>query len=429
MRVARSLRHSNFSPHIFVLNVSISQVVLFVFLGIGLLVVCTATALAQNEQCSLVKGATKDASDIRGLKIRKNVPCKIQNKKQVEEYLLSALKEKVPATRLSNEGQLYKMLGIIPKDFKYLEGIVALYTSQLGGYYDPEKDYYAMAAWMPAALQYPIAVHEMVHALQDQYFDLDKLMDHFTHDSDLLAARSALAEGDATAVMMDFSRKVAGQGPIVEEKTVAGMMMQNIAGAMLSSSMQETPSTLQAMLIFPYVSGLRFAHALLQEGGYKRIDKAFKVLPQSTEHILHPEIFLRGERGFIDVPTPGVPESIKVESTKPVYEDRMGEFFIATVLGSQLPARTASRAASGWGGDRVALYQLEGSSRFLLVWAQHWDTEKDADEFFEALTKYFAKRLSVDQEGAGQVRTFLDPDFGPIEIKKSAKNTRLSIGR
>ena len=429
MRVARTLRHSNFSHRIFDSNHSISRVLLFVLLSIGLLVGISTDALAQNDQCSLVKGATKDASDIRGLKIRKKVPCKIQNKKEVEQYLLTALKEKVPATRLKNEGQLYKMLGIIPKDFQYLEGIVALYTSQLGGYYDPEKDYYAMEAWMPAALQYPIAVHEMVHALQDQYYDLDKLMDHFTHDSDLLAARSALAEGDATAVMMDYSRRGAGQGPIAEEKNVAGIMMQNIAGAMLSSSMQETPSTLQAMLIFPYVSGLRFAHALLQEGGYERIDQAFAVLPESTEHILHPEIFLRGERSFIDVPTPGVPESIKVESTKPVYDDRMGEFFIATVLGSQIPARAASRAASGWGGDRVALYQLEGSSRYLLVWAQHWDTEKDADEFFEALTKYFAKRLSVEQEGTGVVQKFLDPNFGPIEIKKSAKNTRLTIGR
>lgn len=428
MRVARTVPLSNF--HRVVHRVDrVVHLILYVLISMTWVLLLPALSIATDEACTLVKDATRVASEVRGLKIRKAVPCKIQNKEEVKQFLLDTIKEKIPRERIANEGELYKILGIIPKDFKYLEGLVNLYTSQLGGYYDPDKEYYAMASWMPVAMQFPIAVHEMTHALQDQYYELDKLMDHFSLDSDLLSARSALVEGDATAVMMDFARKAAGQGPIAEEKSVASMMMQNIAGAMMFSSVQDTPSALQAMLIFPYVSGLRFAHALLREGGYKRIDQAFKVLPESTEHILHPEIFLRKERGYIDVPTPSAPTSTPVASTTPEYSDRLGEFFIATFLGAKIPAESASTAASGWGGDRVALYQLKGSSRHLLVWVTHWDTELDGDEFFEALTTYYEARLSTKRAGGSNTRTFLDPDFGPVEVFHKGKHVRLTVGR
>lgn len=427
MRVARRSRHCNFWSGVFpLLQFSLGIVSLSLVSG---LVPVQASHATEGTPCALVDDAMRVASRIRGLKELRTVPCRIQERAQVEKYLLDTIKEKVPQARLKYEGEAYRLLGIIPKDFDYLKGIVDLYTSQLGGYYDPEKEYYAMASWMPAQLQFSIAVHELVHALQDQHYELDAMMDHHQLDGDLLMARSALVEGDATAVMIDFTRELAGQGPIMQQESVASMMMQNIAGAMFSSSMQETPSALQTMLIFPYVSGLRFAHAILQSGGYGAIDKAFKKLPESTEHILHPEIYLRGERSFVDVPVPGVPSGIRVVSTKPLYQDRMGEFFISTFLGGHLAAQSASAAAAGWGGDRLALYELSGSSRYLLVWALHWDTQKDADEFFEALSEYYAKRLGSASAGNGEERRFLDPDFGPVELKKKEKNVRLTIGR
>ena len=150
------------------------------------------------------------ASRLRGLKVKREVPCRLQDKAQVERYLRSAIEEKVPKQKLELEGEMYRLIGAIPKDYDYLNGLVAVYTSQLGGYYEPGEEYYAMAAWMPGVLQMPIAVHELTHALQDQHYALEKFIDQKSESSDQLMAKSALVEGDATAVMIDYSRMIVG---------------------------------------------------------------------------------------------------------------------------------------------------------------------------------------------------------------------------
>ena len=122
------------------------------------------------------------------------------------------MEEDVAPNRLYSEGVVYQRLALVPKDFKYESGIIDLYTSQIGGYYDPKKDHFVMAKWIPASLQFPVAVHELVHALQDQHFKLDTFLDPKTMTSDALMARAALVEGDATAVMIDYSLRAGGGG-------------------------------------------------------------------------------------------------------------------------------------------------------------------------------------------------------------------------
>ena len=181
-------------------------------------------------------------------------------------------------------------IGFIPLDFNYQQGLIDLYLSQLGGYYDPEKRHFVMAAWMPVMLQTTIAVHELTHALQDQYFNLATFTDQNKYTSDQLMARSALVEGDATLVMLDYQRRLMGQAGLESDKSVSGVMLQNIIGASMMAPMANVPSSLQNLLIFPYTSGLRFAHEFLKDGGYKRLDKIFRSPPRSTEEILHPEL-------------------------------------------------------------------------------------------------------------------------------------------
>ncbi len=394
----------------------------------GLLHEPSAARAIDGASCSIAKSAMKSASKIRGLRVLRSVPCRLQDKKQVERYLRDTINEKIPAKRIENEGEAYRLLGIIPQDFDYLNGIIKLYTGQLGGYYDPEKEYYAMAAWMPMMMQLPIAVHELTHALQDQHFKLDDFIDHERLDSDALMAHSAMVEGDATAVMIDYSRSLTGEQPIAKDESVSGIMMQNISGAMLSSALHQAPQALQAMLIFPYVSGLQFAHSLLKEGGYPSIDKAFKRPPISTEEILHPEKYGLQERDFIDVADHLPPARITLASSKPIYSDRYGEFFISTWLGSWVPALEASKAANGWGGDRVSLYELPSSAKKILVWDLRWDTKEDAIEFFTTLIAAYTKRFDKAPVQTTTSASFIAEHVGLVEITLSEKQVLLVIG-
>ena len=348
-------------------------------------------AASSDELCVIADSAIIAASKIRGLKQKKKVPCYVRDKDKVKQYLLDTIEEKMPVEKLKNEGTLYKALGFLPNNFDYKNGIVELYLSQLGGYYDPEDDYFVMAAWMPAVLQTTIAVHELTHALQDQEFDLAVLIDPLKGTSDQLMARSALVEGDATAVMFDYSRNVMGQPGLAAQDNVDSIIMQNVAGAAFMTGMNTTPSSLQYMLLFPYTSGLRFAHHLLKKGGYKEIDKAFRELPGTTEEVLHPEKYYSTAKDYVLITDEEVLKNYP--NTKIVYKDTFGEFSVSALLSTFTKDHLkAAKAAAGWGGDLAAILSEENGKSFV-VWDTRWDSNKDAEEFFTAYTDALSVHL------------------------------------
>jgi hypothetical protein len=353
-------------------------------------------AFADPNQCQIAQHAIRDASAIRGLTIKRQVPCRLQDKEEVKGYLLETIKTKIPAQKLQMESLVFRTLGLLPESFDYEKGIVDLYLSQIGGYYDPEKQRYVMAAWLPDVLQTTVAVHELTHALQDQYFNLKLFTDEKKFNGDELLARSALVEGDATAVMMDYARRMMGQPPIASDKNVEGVMMQNVVGASMATSAVQVPQSLQLMLIFPYTAGLRFAHQALQKGGYPALDAMFKRPPRSTEEILHPEKYYAASPDFkVIQPKDFLPISlgtsvIKSDATV-LYEDVVGEFATSILIGEVSgDKRLASKVAQGWGGDRVVVLEAATGERYL-VWATNWDTEADAQEFKEAFAQQAKK--------------------------------------
>jgi hypothetical protein len=343
----------------------------------------TDVAIAADETCKIADSSIQAASTIRKLTIKKPVPCFVHNKDQVKGYILHSIDTKIPEKKLEMEGLVYKALGFIPPDFDYQKGIVELYLNQIGGYYDSEGKHFIMAGWLPAMLQSTVAVHEMTHALQDQYFDLQTFMDEKRYSGDELLSRSALVEGDATAVMLDYARHLVGQQGIEKEANVEAMMLQNVIGSSLVSGMNAIPSSLQMTLIFPYTSGLRFAHELLRRGSYEEVNKAFRSAPRSTEEILHPEKFFEKKADFAQIDSSElVPSEMRPDSV-PVYQDTFGEFAISTLLSNFLSDKgRAATAAAGWGGDRIAVFVDESAKLRTIVWKLNWDSEKDAEEFY-----------------------------------------------
>ncbi len=396
----------------------------FFALVIPLFLSSAVFAADPGDLCSITDKAVSDASAIRGLKIKQRVPCLTKNKEEVKKYLLGTIQTKIPAERLSREGLVYKALGFIPFDYPYEEGVVKLYLDQLGGYYDPEMDHFVMAQWMPAILQVPVAVHELTHALQDQYFDLSPLMDPKKFSGDELMAHSALVEGDATAVMTDYSRQLMGQVEIAKEESVASIMMQNILGTGLIAASQNAPASILNMMVFPYTSGLRFAHSLLRKGGYREIDRAFKKLPRSTEEILHPEKYPAKDGEFIDVPDPeDVLES--ADTRQIIFRDTLGEFAISTLLSMFMTDKQrCANGASGWGGDTVVVYSAGGSKDETVVWRINWDTQSDAEEFFKAYSEVIKLRGKnhIRAVGADGLSTKLENN-SELSLRKEGSTT------
>ena len=103
---------------------------------------------------------------------------------------------------------MLKSLGLIPDESDYRDLVMKLLTEQVGGYYDPDpEDVLHRGLGRQSNSSGRVnAVHELTHALQDQYLDLNAVIkkDLKDNDDDRAPADQAIFEGDAMAVMMDI---------------------------------------------------------------------------------------------------------------------------------------------------------------------------------------------------------------------------------
>jgi hypothetical protein len=236
-----------------------------------------------------------------------------------------------------------------------------------------------------------VLVHELRHALQDQYADLDELLPDGGSDFDdrRLAALSLL-EGDATLVMerfvrMRLGRLVPGAGEVLGDDAGSAAMalpegLTEIPGA---------PPVVRDQLVQPYLAGLVFARALWSRGGPEALRRAWTEPPASMEQVLHPERFFAGD----------APRRVETSVTAPRGAKRLSEGVLGELLLRTLLGEGGEAAAAGWGGDAWRLWDVSGKTA--LSWRSEWDSRADADEFWGALFARFEARHGKPVPRAG----------------------------
>lgn len=364
-------------------------------------------ALAKaDDLCLQARSLLELVSRVRGLESVNSFACRTENRTQVEAFIVESARERLPQERLQNEEDLFLLLGVIPPGYRYFDGMVTLYTSQLGGYYDPKTKTVVMADWMPAALQRVIALHELTHLLQDERYNLDALVGVSVTESDKALAHAALVEGDASLVTLDIEQKERSQPPIAELKSLKDASSQNLSASVVENrSIEFVPDALSLLVHFPYVEGSTFAHALVKSGGYRAIDAALKSPPATTSEILHPELYLSRSRG-------AHPEPVRLPSAPPevVYSDTYGEFFVQALLAPTLKnPRTRAEVAAGWLADKVYLLKpSEGKRR--ATWHSVWKTKEAAELFANYLRMHIQGVRGVRFSDRGNKITVRDRD-------------------
>lgn len=307
-----------------------------------------------------------------------DVPASLMTPEEFAVWLVAELDEEYPADEAAADQLEWDLLGLIRPDQNLYELQLALYTEQVAGFYDSDTEEIVVIGDHDAAAPMIIVTlaHEYVHALQDRAFDLDALEDSVEGNQDASAALLALVEGDATVASLQYVIRQLRR----EELAELGSSAQPPDDAF-----SESPPALQAVLLFPYVSGHTFVTALL-DGGWRAVDAAYARLPASTEQILHPGKYAANEAPLeVDLPSmigqlpPGWSE---------VRRDVFGEFMLSVFLAGGNVPTLAAKAAAGWGGDAYALYRND-QGHGLLTMKFRWDSEHDLDEFWAALVAHF----------------------------------------
>jgi hypothetical protein len=314
----------------------------------------------------------KETSEIRGLAVLRPVKSGAQSRAEIERMLLRRLDGDKRAEKARAGELTAKKFGLLPPDFKLRPFVVALLTEQILGYYDPKTQHFYLADWIEVEGQRPVMAHELTHALQDQHFDLRRFEDWPDGDADAELAAQALVEGDAMLAMMLYAMR--------DFKRAAGMLRTSSSS---SPQLDRAPRALRESLVFPYEKGLEWATQVYRRGGWAAVSAAYKELPQSTEQILHVEKYLAREAP-VKVELADLSSSLGAGWTR-IDSDVNGEWGYYLVIDQFLKDEKRSRAAAaGWGGDRYALYEHTPSGATALAHVAVWDSEQDAEEFFDA---------------------------------------------
>jgi hypothetical protein len=305
-----------------------------------------------------------------------------RSKDEVRTFLTRKFNESMPAAELSGIERTYRRFGLISDSLQLRPFMLELLTEQVVGYYDPAtKVLYVVDGADPAMIGVTVT-HELVHALQDQYLNLDSIQ-KITGDNDRQVAAQAVIEGQATFEQVQAmlgSSNLAAALPGGWDR-VRDMIREGQSSMPVFSS---APMIIQETLIFPYLSGAEFMRRFEETnpGGVP-----FDSMPVSTEQILHAQSYFERR----DVPTRiTLPEL--GGGARAIYANNLGEFETRLFLFQHLQDQNAAiRGAAGWDGDRYALFETQGGDG--IAWVTTWDSKIDAGEFFDLMDTLILKRF------------------------------------
>ncbi|HEY77422.1 MAG TPA: hypothetical protein G4O00_14790 [Thermoflexia bacterium] len=265
-----------------------------------------------------------------------------------------------------------------------------LLREQVTGFYDPRAEaiYLISNAEISDVHDQVVFAHELDHALQDQYFDLEGMgmssVDWATlAPADRSLALRALVEGDAMVLQERYIEQVLTDA----DRLALQQELERAPHVRLDAA----PKAVREMFLFPYTYGESFATALYEREGWAAINGAYAAPPTSTEQILHPDRYLAGDAP-IPVPIPDLQPGLGDEWTL-VHEGTLGEFWLRLYLENRLEPTRVVTATEGWGGDYGVVYFNRTSGETVLALRSVWDTMEDADEFYRTAVAYGEARF------------------------------------
>jgi hypothetical protein len=313
----------------------------------------------------------------RGLKFTKDVPVDLAGEGEFQDRLLKEF-DTEKASLLEDQEVLIS-LGLIDPGSDLVTLERQLLEAGVVGFYDPKTGELVVRGTDPTPYVRQVMAHELTHALDDQHFNLDRpQLDN--PDDETGFGFTALVEGNARRIEDAYSATLSPQ----EQAEAFDEQLKLLDK---SPSLFTLPPILITLINEPYEQGPALVKRVLDVGGQARLDASFAAPPTTSEQVLEPDVYVRGE-GAVPVPTPTPDGALSNKGA-------VGALLLRELLSSgNVSGRAVDAAVKGWGGDAyVTWHDDQGRSciRATLV----GDTPTDTEEIAVALDAWKARSLAT----------------------------------
>jgi hypothetical protein len=351
-------------------------------------------------------------TEMRGLAPKRPVTPTLLSREELGDLLRTSIEEDAPPELLAAYERLYRGMGLMAQEESLATVYGDLLESQVGGLYVPadESLYVVSEEGALGPIERVLFAHEFTHALQDQHFDLGAMQEGLVDQTDRQLARQALIEGDAYVLNTRWMLDHLSAAELTE-------IIAQASDPELLAALDDIPPIVQSAVLFAATQGTQWILGIQARGGWEAVNAIWARPPESTEQILHPDTYETNEPP-IEVAVPDDLAARLGAGWSVILEDTFGEHQLGVWLSGEdapngiaatLPAE-AALAASGWGGDRVAVLAGPDEATAIVLMTE-WDTAADAGEFADradAVREELGLRgIIVRQPGARSVRVLL----------------------
>jgi hypothetical protein len=318
-------------------------------------------------------------AEIRGLRWLRPVVAEPIDDDEMDRRIEEAFEAQFPADLYERRTLAWRAIGAIGPQDDLHEALLAFGRGQVVGFYDPQNGelvYLADGAGELGLTEKAVLAHELVHAIDDQHFDLRRVdaLVSACRDEEIAAALGVVegsAQYFATQVLLRYPAQL-DEG-LLDALGDAGVP-------------DEVPPFVAQLQLLSYTEGQAFVGEIVDEDP-AAANAALEDLPPTTEQILHPE------RWPGDQPTPVEPLDLSAgfapaEGWLDLDVMQIGELWLRELLRLRIDETVAAEAAAGWDGGAYRAWHRSSDDAVVVTMRTAWDSAGDAAAFADAMREW-----------------------------------------
>lgn len=337
-----------------------------------------------------VDSMIEDLREIMGFGPRRRVKFTTMSKARFRALFRKRMRDEHKPDEVRGEVAFLRLFGLVPEEFDYEQTVLNLLSEQAWALYDFKRRVLYLSEWAPPdALEFAL-LHELVHAIDDQNFNLMRYVQG-AKESEQQLARLAAVEGQASWVMTEWAMQQSG-------RSLVGNRLMAIAAASATRYeasrfpvYESTPLYFREALIFPYTDGLLFQHDLIDRFGTEGLKRVFEQPPQTTQQVMQPDLYLEGRApDHVELAPVKLPKGFR-----PIYDGTFGQLDHRILLEHHLGDENRRRLLDKWRGSQFEVVEHRRSGRTALRYAVRWADAEAAREY------YYLYREVCDRKWSG----------------------------